>query len=132
MYWSFVPFLKGQRDNRATERNIMTSRIRTMTIWAFVVAVTFVFYRPSMAQDEQPAKQTLELASPFVDNAVLQRRMEVPVWGWAEPGSKVTVVFADQTKTATADEMGKWMVKVEPLNASHAERELCSCINATV
>ena len=38
--------------------------------------------------------QTLELAPPFLDHAVLQREMPVPVWGWAAPGSTVTVTFA--------------------------------------
>ena len=69
-------------------------------------------------------KQALELASPFVDDLILQRGMEVPVWGWAEPGSVVTVAFAGQSKSATASEMGKWMVKLESLEASHDEREL--------
>ncbi|MDP6490906.1 MAG: hypothetical protein QGG69_03925, partial [Kiritimatiellia bacterium] len=29
----------------------------------------------------------------FTDNMVLQREMEVPVWGWADPGEVVTVAF---------------------------------------
>ncbi len=70
------------------------------------------------------AAPSLELASPFVDDAVLQREMPLPVWGWAAPGSKVTVAFASQTQTATADELGKWMLKLQPLTASAEEREL--------
>jgi sialate O-acetylesterase len=31
------------------------------------------------------AAPALELATPFADNAVLQRDMKVPVWGWANP-----------------------------------------------
>ncbi|MHC4398560.1 MAG: hypothetical protein ACYTG0_02660 [Planctomycetota bacterium] len=76
---------------------------------------------------QTPAEQvnpTLELASPFVDNAILQRQMPVPVWGWSRPGSKVAVVFAGQTKSATADKGGKWMVRLDPLEASSDEREL--------
>ncbi|MFP6866321.1 MAG: hypothetical protein VCA35_10310, partial [Roseibacillus sp.] len=69
-------------------------------------------------------KQALELASPFVDDLILQRGMEVPVWGWAEPGSEVTVGFAGQTKTAVADKNGDWMVKLDPLQASRKERGL--------
>jgi sialate O-acetylesterase len=69
-------------------------------------------------------KQALELASPFVDDLILQRGMEVPVWGWAEPGSVVTVAFAGQSKSATVGEKGKWMVNLDPLKASHDEREL--------
>jgi sialate O-acetylesterase len=41
--------------------------------------------------------------------------MPVPVWGWAEPSEEVTVAIAGQTHKATADEKGKWSVKLEPL-----------------
>jgi len=34
---------------------------------------------------------------------VLQRGMNVPVWGTAAPGEKVTVKFRDQEKSTTAD-----------------------------
>ncbi|MCP3916124.1 MAG: sialate O-acetylesterase [bacterium] len=68
--------------------------------------------------------QALELASPFVDGAILQRSMPVPVWGWAEPGSSVAVSFAGQRKSTTTDERGDWIVELDPLTASHEEREL--------
>ncbi|QDU26400.1 hypothetical protein ETAA8_14780 [Anatilimnocola aggregata] len=64
------------------------------------------------------AAEKLTLASLFTDNAVLQRDMVVPVWGWAEPASKVVVQFAGQEKTATADKYGAWAVKLDPLTTS--------------
>ena len=33
----------------------------------------------------------VELAGPFTNHMVLQRERRVPVWGWAEPGEKVTM-----------------------------------------
>lgn len=60
------------------------------------------------------AEAKVELAPVFSDNAVLQRDVEVPVWGFAAPGESVTVKFADQTKTTTAGDDGKWMVKLSP------------------
>jgi len=54
----------------------------------------------------------------FSDSMVLQRGLKAPVWGWAEAGEKVTVSFAGQTQTATADKDGKWMVRLSPLEAS--------------
>lgn len=72
----------------------------------------------------QTTTQMLELASPFVNNMILQREMKVPIWGWAKPGSKVAVAFAGQTKTAKADKKGKWMLKLDPLTASSQERQL--------
>ena len=44
----------------------------------------------------------------FSDNMVLQRGQRVPVWGWATPGERVTVEFAGEKKSATADKSGKW------------------------
>ena len=70
------------------------------------------------------ADETLELAAPFTDNMILQRQAQVPVWGFDSPGSKVTVEFAGQTKTAVADQDGDWMVKLDPLTASREERSL--------
>ena len=75
----------------------------------------------SAAANPKPA---IELGAPFADNAVLQRQMPVPVWGWSKPGTKVTVEFAGQKKSATAGKDGKWMLKLDPLKASHDEREL--------
>ena len=66
----------------------------------------------------------LELASPFSDHMVLQREMPVPVWGWSAPGDTVTVAFAEQTKTATADKTGRWQVTLDPLKASATSRTL--------
>ena len=60
----------------------------------------------------------------FSDNAVLQQGMPVPVWGTASPGEEVTVVFANQTKTAKADAAGKWLVKLDPMPASAEPRNL--------
>jgi len=66
----------------------------------------------------------LELASLFVDDAILQRGMAVPVWGWAQPGAAVTVSFAGQEKTTTADGRGQWRVDLDALEASAQERDL--------
>ena len=60
----------------------------------------------------------LEPGAPFADGAVLQRQMPVPVWGWTEPGATVTVTFANQTKSAKAGDDGKWMLQLDPLDAS--------------
>lgn len=66
----------------------------------------------------------LELGSPFVDGAVLQRGKSVNVWGWADPLAKVTVTFAGQSRSATADADGKWLVVLDPMSASKEPRVL--------
>ena len=47
------------------------------------------------------------VAGVFGDHAVVQRGVEVPVWGKATPGAEVTVEFAGQKKSARADAVGK-------------------------
>lgn len=59
-----------------------------------------------------------KLPSFFSDNMVLQREKPVPIWGWAEPGEAVEVSFAGQTKQATANEDGKWMLRLDPMAAN--------------
>ena len=44
----------------------------------------------------------------FSDGVVLQRGQPVPVWGSADPGESVSIVFAGQTKQTTADPQGRW------------------------
>jgi arylsulfatase A-like enzyme len=67
---------------------------------------------------------TLRLPSILSDHMVLQCDQSVPVWGWAGAAQEVTVAFAGQTKTATADADGKWMLKLDPLAASAESREM--------
>ena len=48
------------------------------------------------------------------DGAVLQQGIDVPIWGTANDGEKVTVVFQGQTVTTVAAG-GRWLVKLKPL-----------------
>ncbi len=53
----------------------------------------------------------------FGDHMVLQRDLANPVWGWADPGEKVSVSMNGQKHSATADRNGDWKVKLKPLPA---------------
>ena len=46
------------------------------------------------------------------NDAVLQRDMPVPVWGWADKGERVTVILGNQSKTAIADDDHRTCVEV--------------------
>ena len=70
------------------------------------------------------AEAKVTTATPFADNMVLQRERPVPVWGKADPGETVTVQFAGQTKTATADAKGAWKVMLDAMPASKENRTL--------
>ena len=75
----------------------------------------------SNAGDDAPA---IELGAPFRDNAILQRNMPVPVWGWSKPGTKLTADFAGQKKATTAGKDGKWMLTLSEFEASFEPREM--------
>lgn len=59
--------------------------------------------------------QKLKLGSLFSDNMVIQQQSESPVWGWDNPGTKVSVTCSWDQKTykTTASGDGKWIVKVK-------------------
>ncbi len=89
-----------------------------MKIISFAVAVAVTAFTLSSAQAE------LKVAAVFGDNMVLQQQMSVPVWGWSEPGARVTVSFAGRTRSTHADGTGKWLVKLGKLEASAEPRTL--------
>jgi sialate O-acetylesterase len=66
----------------------------------------------------------VRLAAPFTDGMVLQREMPVRVWGTADAGEKVRVVFGDASASAAADASGKWMVELPPMAACKTGRTL--------
>lgn len=63
------------------------------------------------------ARAEERLAKLFTDNMVLQRDLKIPVWGWADAGTKVTIKIKDQEATATADEKGLWKAELKPMEA---------------
>lgn len=75
---------------------------------------------------------TMKLAAVFSDNMVLQRDVKIPVWGWSEPGDKITVEIspstssgqAGQKKSAVAQKDGKWTVVLNPLKTSSEPKNM--------
>ena len=64
-----------------------------------------------------PAGADVVLPALFSEHMVLQSGEGANVWGWADPGEKVTVTLRDQTRSATADAKGKWKLKLVNLAA---------------
>jgi sialate O-acetylesterase len=58
------------------------------------------------------------------NSMVLQREQRVPIWGKADPGESVTVSFAKQSKSATADKDGKWVIRLNAMRASNTPATL--------
>ncbi len=54
----------------------------------------------------------------FINNGmVLQRDLEVPVWGWASAGEKVQLEFKGNTYNTVTGKNGKWNLKLKPSKA---------------
>jgi len=70
------------------------------------------------------ARADVRLPKIIGDHMVVQQGMAVPIWGWADPGEKVTVTFGDCRKSATADADGKWMVKLDAMEAGGPARAM--------
>ena len=70
------------------------------------------------------AQAEVTVSKMFGDHMVLQRDIDVPVWGWADPGEEVTVEFGGQKKMALADKASKWMVRLAAMDASSKGRAL--------
>lgn len=66
----------------------------------------------------------VELAAPFSDHMVVQRRMKVPVWGRADPGERIRVSFAGQSVEAVADAEGRWRANLPSMEACAEGRSL--------
>ena len=71
-----------------------------------------------------PVGATVQVASIFGDNMVLQRGRPAPVWGTAAPGEQIAVRFKGQTRRVTAGEDGKWRVTLDALAADSTPHEL--------
>lgn len=66
----------------------------------------------------------VSLAPIFTDHAVLQRGKPIPVWGWADPGEKITVKFAGKTQRTQGNADGKWRVDLPALKANAKGQKL--------
>ena len=66
----------------------------------------------------------LKLPSVISDNMVLQRDMDVPIWGWADPKTKVTLKFMDQTKSIISDAEGCWKLFLDPMQATDKPQKM--------
>ena len=51
------------------------------------------------------------------DHMVLQRERPIPVWGWADPGERITVSFAGKTVTAKTGPDTKWRLDLPTMAA---------------
>ncbi len=83
---------------------------KSMYIMNKTLRLFFSFFIISVSLHAQETK----LASLFSDNMILQRNIEGPIWGWAEPGSQIKIQCSwdNDIHYGHTDIEGKWMVEV--------------------
>lgn len=74
-------------------------------LWALLLLVQF------------SANAEIRLPALVKDHMVLQRDIKIPVWGWANAGEKIDIVFKSKTYKTTADQQGKWSLSLDKLAA---------------
>ncbi len=65
----------------------------------------------------QPSFGKVRLHTLFGDHLVLQRDVEAPVWGWADPGEAVRLTLGKYVAETRANEAGEWKAMLPPMPA---------------
>lgn len=65
----------------------------------------------------------LKINGLYANNAVLQQKVPIPIWGKAEEGENITVSFAGHVRSAVTRN-GKWMVEIPPVDGGFTSYEL--------
>jgi len=80
--------------------------------------------RKKAETNPQQPEPYLQVMTPLRHGAVIQRNRPVPVWGFAVPGTEVTIKFGDQTKKTRVNEFDQWRIQLDPMPASAEGRTL--------
>jgi sialate O-acetylesterase len=62
-------------------------------------------------------RANVTLPAVLAEHMVLQRGLPVHIWGSADPGESVAVEFRGETRSATADRLGRWSVYLRPVES---------------
>ena len=66
----------------------------------------------------QAACADIRIPKFFSSHMVLQQKMPIEIWGWANPNEQVTVNFAGKTQETKANTDGEWQVQLPAMTAS--------------
>ncbi|MFT5130921.1 MAG: sialate O-acetylesterase [Rhodothermales bacterium] len=69
-----------------------------------------------------PLWAAVTLPAVIANGMVLQREMNLPIWGWGTAGDAVSVGFAGQTVKSSVAADGSWKVELQALEASAESR----------
>ena len=85
---------------------------QTRILWQYRVALVFSL----LVSVNASALGAVKLPHIFANHMVLQRDMQIPVWGFAEPGENITVKLDVHEVQTTTDANGQWLVKLPPMS----------------
>ncbi len=77
--------------------------------YTIIVIIASISSHNSVAQ--------LSVSKIFSDNMVLQREIEVPIWGWAKKGEKINISFDGKYYDTRSDKTGKWRVVLPEMDS---------------
>ena len=66
----------------------------------------------------------VRLPAVISNNMVLQKDIPLPIWGWADPGERITVTIGKSVLTKTADRAGNWRVTLPPIKTAGGPHEM--------
>ena len=91
-------------------RKMRDRRIRIPIVHSLFSALHVCVVVFTLLLASQNAIADLSLARPFGDHMIVQRDVQLPVWGKVSARQSVEVRLGDQTRATTADERGDWRV----------------------
>lgn len=95
-------------------------RLLSMTLVLFAaMPMNSLAQAPTAAEAEAATsgEPVFALGKPFVDNAIFQQQMEIPVWGTAKPGTQAQVTLGEHSGTTVAKDDGTWRLKLPAMKA---------------
>ena len=108
--------MRGEHKNATNNNRSLRSLMNVKQLCLAALLGLFLLASPAWAK--------VKIAGVFGDNMVLQRGCTVPVWGWADAGDEIAVVFGGQARTVRAAADGAWRVDLDPMPASVEPRTL--------
>jgi sialate O-acetylesterase len=87
--------------------------VKKNILFGFLIVISSQFY----VGFSQSNSGSLRLPAIISDHMVLQGELDIPVWGWTDPGEIVTVKIEGQKLTAQANDRGEWKVEIPELEA---------------
>lgn len=75
-----------------------------------LIALLFILF-------STPVLSEVRLPKLISDGMILQREKPLKIWGWADSGEKIDIVFRNNSYPTSADSLGNWEITFPPQNA---------------